>query len=432
MTDQTILAAFSRLSNVRRQDPRPSRLRFLAVCSCLLMLFAAAAGQGLSGRYTAVLADITYSLSLSPAGGDGLTGTFSSSTGMRLRLDGSIIDDGAGGTCYQGDVIAGYFELVRDGNRLAFLLTPAGADGMPDMENAKELVFSPTGSSKPPAGQPQPEPAPRTPAESGPKQVEAPGEVGNPGWAFTFTPPSGWRCQADAQGAVLGHDQIAGGILILPHRLRSLEKLGAQMAEGLQENEGQLKPTGALKTQDSNRLAGDFSGFYQGQTVKGYGIGTVSPSGGAYIIALTAPDKFTTALSSAADLVAASMRYREVKGGGSELMSHFAGTWVSTTTNTETRMTFYPDGTFAEGYEASYSGGSSDAQGNPDMSWGTAGEKRTAGSWSAQGTVEQGVITITYENGNSRDVNYRVHVENGETYPNEYWFANDLYGRQSR
>lgn len=396
------------------------------------MLFAAAAGQGLSGRYTAVLADITYSLSLSPAGGDGLTGTFSSSTGMRLRLDGSIIDDGAGGTCYQGDVIAGYFELVRDGNRLAFLLTPAGADGMPDMENAKELVFSPTGSSKPPAGQPQPEPAPRTPAESGPKQVEAPGEVGNPGWAFTFTPPSGWRCQADAQGAVLGHDQIAGGILILPHRLRSLEKLGAQMAEGLQENEGQLKPTGALKTQDSNRLAGDFSGFYQGQTVKGYGIGTVSPSGGAYIIALTAPDKFTTALSSAADLVAASMRYREVKGGGSELMSHFAGTWVSTTTNTETRMTFYPDGTFAEGYEASYSGGSSDAQGNPDMSWGTAGEKRTAGSWSAQGTVEQGVITITYENGNSRDVNYRVHVENGETYPNEYWFANDLYGRQSR
>jgi hypothetical protein len=404
----------------------------LAVLLCSLLSFTVISGQGLTGSYTAVLGGITYSLSLSPAGGDALTGTLSSSDGMKLRLDGNIVDDGAGGTCYQGDAIAGYFESVRDGNQLAFLLTPAGADGMPDMENAKELVFTPAGSSKPPARDVQPKAAPQPPVESGPKQAETPGEVGNPAWAFTFTPPSGWRCQADAQGAVLGHDQIAGGILILPHRLLSVEQLAAKMTEGLQEDDGQLLPTGALKTLDSNRLAGDFSGFYQGQTVKGYGIGTVSPSGGAYIIALTAPDKFTTALSSAADLVAASLHYREVKGGGSELMGHFAGTWVSSTRNTETRITFYADGTFAEGYEASYSGGSSDAQGNPDMNWGTAGDKRSAGTWSAQGTVEQGVITVTYENGNSRDVNYRVHVENGETYPNEYWFANDLYGRQSR
>jgi hypothetical protein len=28
------------------------------------------------------------------------------------------------------------------------------------------------------------------------------------------------------------------------------------------------------------------------------------------------------------------------------------------------------------------------------------------------------------------NIQYRVHVENGETYWNEYWFNGDLYGRQ--
>jgi hypothetical protein len=37
---------------------------------------------------------------------------------------------------------------------------------------------------------------------------------------------------------------------------------------------------------------------------------------------------------------------------------------------------------------------------------------------------------ITYKNGNQRDVQYRVHVEGGETYWGEYYFAGDLYAKQ--
>ena len=118
------------------------------------------------------------------------------------------------------------------------------------------------------------------------------------------------------------------------------------------------------------------------------------------------------------------------QSGTSQLMQQFAGTWVNMTTNTETRVTLAPDGGYYENYEASYSGGSSDGYGNQDMAWGAAGQQQAQGQWRVQGTPEQGVITIMFSNGNTRDIQYRVHVENGETYWNEYWFNGDLYGRQ--
>jgi hypothetical protein len=64
------------------------------------------------------------------------------------------------------------------------------------------------------------------------------------------------------------------------------------------------------------------------------------------------------------------------------------------------------------------------------MAWGTARNDQSQGRWTAQGSREQGVITITYSNGSSSSVEYRVHVENGETYWNEYWFNGELYGRE--
>jgi hypothetical protein len=120
-------------------------------------------------------------------------------------------------------------------------------------------------------------------------------------------------------------------------------------------------------------------------------------------------------------------------GGGtkiSELMKNFAGTWVNYTTNTETRMSFAPDGNYYEYYEASYSGDYTDGGGNDQGSWGNANASNAAGTWTATGSRSQGVITITYSDGTERRIEYSVHVENGETYWNEYWFNGALHGRQ--
>jgi hypothetical protein len=118
------------------------------------------------------------------------------------------------------------------------------------------------------------------------------------------------------------------------------------------------------------------------------------------------------------------------QSGLAELVQHFSGTWVNMTKNTETRVTLSPDGGYYENYEASYSGGTSDSYGNQDMAWGTAGQQQAQGQWRVQGTAEQGVITLIFNDGSTREIQYRVHVENGETYWGEYWFNGDLYGKQ--
>jgi hypothetical protein len=87
------------------------------------------------------------------------------------------------------------------------------------------------------------------------------------------------------------------------------------------------------------------------------------------------------------------------------------------------------NGDFFGGYESNYSGRSKDQYGNQDLAWGTAGRQQSRGRWSVRGTREKGVITVTWQSGRRIDVEYRVHVENGQTYWNEYWFNGKLYGR---
>ncbi len=112
-------------------------------------------------------------------------------------------------------------------------------------------------------------------------------------------------------------------------------------------------------------------------------------------------------------------------------MNHFAGTWWSATKNTETHVTLTPDGLYFENYESSYSGTTTDQYGDADMSWGTANQQNAQGTWTVQGTREQGTITISLQNGDQRTINYRVHVENGQVYWKEYFFNGDLYWKKS-
>jgi hypothetical protein len=365
-------------------------------------------------------------LSLSQSSDGTLTGTLSNSSGLKLSLSGTVAEGEANGTG-QNDKERNYFEAGLEDGKLLFMLVRNDDEGMPDFENAKELVFSRQGS-KPKTEEPpevKPEESEESPAPAAEPSAAARGnEVSDPNWGFSFTLPKGWKQQKTAEGAVLGHDTIAGVIMLLPHSMRSLNDVRAQMEEGLQDEEGQLAPTGAIKSMGENLLTGEYAGVYQGEQVKATAFGTLSPhGGGVYLIALSTPEKFSSGLSSAGKTIAKSMRYK--KAAASAVPSYFAGTWVSTTKNTETRMTFRSDGTFSEYGEASYSGGA-----GTDNAWGTAGNNSSSGRWTARGTRERGVLTITYQNGTQRDVQYQVHVEGGETYWSEYYFANDLYGRQ--
>jgi len=390
------------------------------------LLVVAAGGQTLSGTYTSTSDGVKYALSLSQSSNGTLTGTLSNSAGLRLSLSGMAVEGEANGAG-QNDKERYYFEAGLEGGKLLFMLVRNDDAGMPDFENAKELTFSRQGS-KPKTEEPpevEPEESEESPAPAAKPSAAASGsEVSDPSWGFSFTLPKGWKQRKTSEGAVIGHDTIAGMILLLPHTLRSLDDVRAQMVEGLQDEEGQLAPAGAIKSLGENLLTGEYTGIYQGEQVKATAFGTLSPhGGGAYLIAMSTPEKFGSGLSSAGKTIAKSMRYK--KAAASAVPSYFVGTWVSTTKNTETRMTFRPDGTFSEYGEASYSGGA-----GTDEAWGTANNNSSSGRWTARGTREQGVIAITYQNGSQRDIQYQVHVEGGETYWSEYYFAGDLYGKQ--
>ena len=389
---------------------------------------------GFSGTYTASGQGGSMTLVFQEGVNNALSGSLTIGGGAPMSIEGMISEGAAVGAC-ANEREGYYFEAYADGGKLIVNLIEPDANNEPDYSRVQEVLFSRQGAavsapapmtgSQPGRTQPSPSPSYGAPGLSSET-------ISDPSWGFAVHPPAGWKSQKNAQGVLLGHDAIAGMIVVFQHREANMQTIQSQMQIGLTDEGVQLNLAGALQQIGNNAVGGDYTGVYNGQQAKARGIGTLSPyGGGVYILAITTPDKYTSEIIRAADAVATGMEYvRPQAPQGSDLMQAFAGTWVTMTTNTETRVTLSPDGGYYENYEASYSGSSSDGLGNQDMAWGTAGNNQSQGRWTAQGSREQGVITITYNNGNTTSVEYRVHVENGETYWNEYYFNGTLYGRE--
>ena len=255
-------------------------------------------------------------------------------------------------------------------------------------------------------------------------------EIGDPGWGFKFKPPAGWKYQQDQTGAILGHDTIAGFILVMPHTEQSFDLLRQNMLLGLEEEGTKLSLNGEVINIGDYAVAGEYSGIYEWQQARARGVGTFNPDGGggAYIIAVTTPESYGKQLADAADQIAKNMHYFKVET--SDLVTHFAGEWVNTTTNTMTGIMLSPDGSYYENYEASYGGTTQDQYGSDDMSWGAARQDQASGRWTVRGNKEKGQIIISKQDGTQTVLDYQVHVENGEVYWREYWFNGSLYGKK--
>ncbi len=252
--------------------------------------------------------------------------------------------------------------------------------------------------------------------------------VSDPAWGFGFSVPAGWKVHQEAAGALLGHDTIAGLIMVLPHSAGSLVQMREQMLQGLVEQGVELTVVGQLDQVLKNALGGACEGSVDGQQAKGRVLGIVSPSGGgAYVIAVSTPEAYRKELALAADQIVKGMQFPKVDA--SDLVRALAGTWATMTTNTETRVTLAANGQFSLYSESSYGGSFSDSGGGNAGGWGTAGNREFRGRWTIRGTRQKGIITLAYESGERADVQYGVHMEKGETYWNEYFFDGVLYGR---
>jgi hypothetical protein len=407
---------------------------------------------GLSGTYTLASGGVTVTLTLIQDAQGGISGTLSSTSGMQFQLMGQVANGVATGRCYNNQLNV-FFQGQLQGNQLLFSMIEPNANNMPDYSNVQQLTFTRQsggvpgmgggqppayGGAQPPAyggSQPPVYGGAQPPAYGGGQQ--APGQMGagggliDSGLGFRFQCPVGWQSQQDGMRVVLSNSGMGANIVIFPHMDASFQQVQANMQRGLAEENLQLSLISGLQPLGNNAVAGDYAGIMNGQQVKARGIGTFSGSGGgAYILAIAAAAQYSGQLSAVADSVARGLQYTQGQGQSSGLMQYFAGTWKTYTQMTETTVHLSADGRYFENYVASYGGTQHDVYGNEAMVWGAATDQSESGRWSVRGNREQGVLTIVYKDGSQEAINYRVHVEKGQVYWNEYLFDGTLWSKQ--
>lgn len=253
------------------------------------------------------------------------------------------------------------------------------------------------------------------------------GMAGNAYWGFKFKPPAGWKFRQDSKGVLLGHDSIAGVILVFPHYLTSMAAVRAQMGKGLHEQGTSLRPTGKITAMGKNKLVVECGGVAQGEQARGRAIGTLSPhGGGAFIIAVTTPQKYGAPIRNAAQAIARNLRY--FKTGGAKIARIFVGMWAhysgGSGGGTLRNYRFYADGTFSDDRETSYN------INTPGSNIGAHGRGSNRARWKVRGNNRQGRILLFFPNGNQGHIDYRVHISRGRTYWREYIFNGRLFRKQ--
>jgi len=254
-------------------------------------------------------------------------------------------------------------------------------------------------------------------------------QVGNPNWGFSFSVPSGWLYQQTEEGVILGHNTIAGMILVLPHMASTIQEVRSEMQGGITDEGLELYLAGSLKALSKGILAGEYQGTFQFQQVRARCFGTLSPYGGAgaFIIAMTTPQQYGSALSGPADAIARSMQYQKMDGGN--LAGHFSGTWVHYSKYGQTTVTLAANGDYYFHDESSYSGNLGDGTSNKGT-WSIGGESRDRGRWTVRGNKQAGSLIITYQDGSRENIEYQVFVEKGQAYWSEYLFDGTHYRKE--
>lgn len=396
-----------------------------------------AQAQDYSGTFQVETGGITFTLNIQQDANNMLTGTLQRSSGSAFNLQGMVAEGAAAGVI-SGSEGSLFFEAYLDGNDLSFSFIEPDQYNMPNYDSAEYLVFSrgqgqPQLQQAPMAVQPPVNsqlPAP-TPTQPLPDVKPGSEQVRDAVNGYSFNVPDGWvHQQADGQ-ILLGSHTIAGIISVSPHQAKSMQELQGLISQGLQEEGIYLMPEGAFQQQAQNRIAGYFRGSVQGEQARGYLTAMLSPyGGGLYILALSTPEKLGQEIEAAANSLASNTQFIKRETGDTDLVKHFAGEWAWSNGYRSEWMTFFPDGTFSDQSEASYSGNMTDGSGNNTGNWGVAGENSSRGRWNIQGTIDSGVITVISPDGTQTRYEYNVFVERGEKYYREYMFNRYHFQKQ--
>jgi hypothetical protein len=240
----------------------------------------------------------------------------------------------------------------------------------------------------------------------------------------SFAIPAGWNGQKQGEAVYLTSTSHKGFIVIQRHNYNSLQQMASEAGQGIVDpsTNTKLMPVSQFQPFGKTGMVAEFAGTAQGQKARTFAVGLLSPQGGGVtIMAATEEASYSSDYSDAVLAIAGSLSFTAggasgglaaagPQGGGagdSDLMSYFTGEYyyyssgstISGGAGTERTMTLCPDGNFRDSSEFSASG---------TGQWGGVSAQTGWGRWTIQGDKNQGVIFVTYPNGQSRRIPYRV------------------------
>ena len=86
--------------------------------------------------------------------------------------------------------------------------------------------------------------------------------IHEPYFGVDFTIPEGWNYQRTEIGYILGHNSIAGIIVVMGNDFKSIQEVEMAAQQGIQDENGTyLMPSDQIVPFGNNGRAGNFSGF---------------------------------------------------------------------------------------------------------------------------------------------------------------------------
>lgn len=254
--------------------------------------------------------------------------------------------------------------------------------------------------------------------------------------------PEGWRTVSEDYGLIiLGHNSIAGAIIIAEHGYSNEAEVRQNLAEGLQEEGVMLAPELQTKKLSNGTYSTTYAGYADGQMVKAplrLGLSKKWQTGGIMVLALVRKDLYNESYDRLLEQIMSSLSYRSFAStaksaewkeylNGSKLKSRSSydtntssfDSYAGAGSSSSTSIHFCSNGQFlAQFYSSSYFGGTG-VSGDVSES-----ESESKGLWSVFTVKEQVVIRLLYENGEIEY--YPVVYDNGYIISNDSKFTKDV------
>ncbi len=254
---------------------------------------------------------------------------------------------------------------------------------------------------------------------------------------ISFDIPAGWSGYVEGEAILMGHETIAGLMIMTENKARSLAELKQLAQQGMAEQNIQLNPIGEFQAIGNNRLEGFYQGTFNGESVKAFALALIDLKGkGVNIISLTTTNQFSQQNQHEANKLAASVKFyqavdsvattawkqkivgRQLKYMRTAGSSDYGGGYTGS--SDRINIDLCQNGTFRYSSSSMASFDSSSGQGY------AANQGNDQGSYEIYSVGEQSYLSLNFANGNSLEFELTTNQQGNTFLSGSRYFASDL------